>query len=473
MDADKPTGSAVEQYTLARTGFLLAAISIALAAGVYLARPEPFGLQGDEPHYLVMADSIVHDGTLDLRNAYARNKDDSHIFHGLTPHVRIVRHRWAPFHGVGLAIVLAGPYWLGGIVGAKLMLCLSASMLTLALYWFLARRLPIEPAAWMTLGLVVCLPFLFGASQIYPDLVGGTLAISLAVWLIHAGERPGTAAGWSLFWLAAGLFPWLNSKYLASTAILVLWGLGIRWRDRRQGRRPSRLEADAIWLVLVGVVSLALFHLWGVGTPLGPRRLREIASPFSRAAMIFLGLHFDQSQGMFLQHPLLLGGLAALPVFAWRRPLDAIGWSALYASLIVPNSLELARWGGGGPVGRFAWSAEWLWAIPIGVAIAEFPAALLRLVRPAVFVSLAYQVLLGLRWLGNQPLLFPHFDENLALRDSLFPVSLRPFVPSFYLWDFSSYRTYPPNVEAYVLAAALVAIGTVSVLGHARTHRSS
>ena len=83
-------------------------------------------------------------------------------------------------------------------------------------------------------------------------------------------------------------------------------------------------------------------------------------------------------------------------MFAWRRPLDALGWSALYASLIVKNSLELARWGGGGPVGRFAWSAEWLWAIPIGVAIAEFPAALLRFVRPAVFVSLAYQVLLFL-----------------------------------------------------------------------------
>ncbi len=243
---DTPTGSTVEPYTLARTGFLLAAI-LSPCRGCVSRQARAPGFTG-RAHYLVMADSIVHDGTLDLRNAYTRNKNDSHIFYGLTAHVRIVRHRWAPFHGAGLAIVLAGPYWLGGIVGARLMLCLSASILTLALYWFLARRLPIEPAAWMTLGLVVCLPFLFGASQILSDLVGGTLAASLAVFLIHAGERPHTAAGWALFWLAAGLFPWLNSKYLASTAVLVLWGLGIRWRDRRQGRQPSQLEADAIWL---------------------------------------------------------------------------------------------------------------------------------------------------------------------------------------------------------------------------------
>jgi hypothetical protein len=473
VDTDTPNHSKAPNRRVTRLGFLVAAISIALAAAVYLAGPERLiVVRGDEPHYLVMADSIVQDGTLDLHNAYTRHNENRRIYPApLNPHARIYRHRWAPWHGPGLPLLLAVPFFVGGIIGAKLALCALAGLLTLALYRFLVRRLPVEQAVWLTLGLVVCLPFCFGASKIYPDFVGGIFATCLAVWLIHAGEKPRTAAGWALFWLAAGSFPWLNSKYLGSTVILIAWALAVRWQLRRRGVRASWLEVATVALVLVGVLGLAAFHYWGVGQPFGPRRLQEISSSFSRAAMIFLGLHFDQSQGMFIQHPLLITGIAALPIFAWRRPLHAFFWLALYASLIVPNSMELARWGGGGPVGRFAWSAEWLWAIPLGFAIAEFPATLVRFVEPAVIVSLTYQSILAMRWTENAMLLFPHFEESLEARDSLFPIPLRPFVPSFYFWDFKSYWTYPPNVIALALVVALLTIGALPVLAHSRARR--
>ena len=472
LNQNTTNGSAPHDSKVARTGFLVTAISIALAAAVYLGGSQRLiVVRGDEPHYLIMTDSIVQDRTLDLRNAYLRQNESRHIYPSrlLNPHVRIARERWAPWHAPGLPLLLALPFLAGGIIGAKLALCALAGLLTLALYSFLARRVPIKQAMALTLGLIVCLPFCFGASQIYPDFVGGILAACLAVWLIHAGEQPRNAAGWAVFWLAAGSFPWLNSKYLAATVILTAWALGVRWQLRRQGVRSSWLEVATVALVLVGVLGLAGFHYWGVGQPFGPRGLREISSPFSRAAMIFLGLHFDQSQGMFIQHPLLITGIAALPIFAWRRRLDAFFWLGLYASLIVPNSMELARWGAGGPVGRFAWSAEWLWAIPLGFAIAEYPTTLIRFVKPAVIASLAYQALLALRWTENPLLLFPRLEESLAARDSLFPISLRPFVPSFYFWDFKSYWTYPPNVIAFASALALLTIGTLPLLDHART----
>jgi hypothetical protein len=213
-------------------------------------------------------------------------------------------------------------------------------------------------------------------------------------------------------------------------------------------------------LAAVGPLGLAAFHIWGVGNPIGPRGLGEVASNFSRASMMFLGLHFDQSQGMFVQHPLLLAGVAAWPIFARRRPWLAAFWLLLYASLIIPNSLELARWGVGGPVGRFMWSAAWLWAVPLGLVVADHQAALERYVKPAVILSLAYQALLAVRWLPNLHLLYPRLEEQLDARDSLFPLALRPLLPSFYFWDFSSYWTYPPNVVAYGVFVGLIALGT-------------
>jgi hypothetical protein len=450
----------------AGAGLLIAAVSVALAAAVYLARPTRLAITGDEPHYLILADSIVRDGTLDLRNGYARNTSTQHIYDGpLTPHVLIVNHRWAPYHGPGLSLVLAIPFFIGGTVGAKLSLCLIAGILPLVLYRFFSGRLSRAAAAWLTVGFVVSLPFCFGASQVFPDLVGGTVAAALACWLVESERTRRGAGGWALFWLAAGLFPWLNTKYLAATAALALWGLGVRWSRRHEDVGVARSPAVVTLLVLVGPLSLAAFHVWGVGTPFGPRGLSEVASPFSRAAEMFLGLHLDQSQGMFIQHPLLLAGVAAWPIFAWRRPRLALLWTGLYASLIVPNSMELARWGGGGPVGRFAWSAAWLWAIPIGFALAERRLALERFVKPVVIASLSYQALLAFRWLPDLRLLYPRLEESLEARDSLFPPALRPFVPSFYFWDFSSYWTYPPNLVAYACVAALVLIGALAARG--------
>jgi hypothetical protein len=318
---------------------------------------------------------------------------------------------------------------------------------------------------WLTAGLVVCLPYCFGASQIYPDLLAGALAAFAAVWLIRADEGPRSATEWAIFWSAAGFLPWLNVKFFGSTVILTAWALTVQWRQRRDLRWA---EFATVRYLLYGVLSLAAFHYWGVGSPFGPRRLREINSTFSRAALIFLGLHFDQSQGMFIQHPLLLAGVAALPMFLWMRPLAAFFWMGLYASLIVPNSMELARWGGGGPVGRFAWSAEWLWAIPLGLVIAEIPQKLGRFVKPVVLASLSYQALLALRWWQDRRIMFPQLEEALHARDSLFPLFLRPFFPSFYLWDFSSYWTYGPNVMAYAIVIALFAVGTLPILERAR-----
>jgi hypothetical protein len=118
-------------------------------------------------------------------------------------------------------------------------------------------------------------------------------------------------------------------------------------------------------------------------------------------------------------------------------------------------------------VGRFGWSAEWLWLIPLAVAI-EHNRSLERWIRPAVAASLVYQVLLAFRWLPNPRLLYMSLDEKLDARDSLFAPVLRRFVPSFYFWDFSSYWTYLPNVIAYVFVLALLALGAAWAIRVAR-----
>ena len=346
------------------------------------------------------------------------------------------------------------------MIGSRLALCVLAGLLPLAVFRWLRRLMPASQAAWLTGGLTISLPVMFGASQIYPDLPCGVVAMVLMLWLLDRDSKGAPPAAWAGFWLASGLLVWLNVKFLVTTAVLAAGAFGVVWQGRRAGwRDTTRAALTTSGLVIVGPVTLAAYHLWAFGTPVGARGASELTTSLPRAFEMLLGLHLDQGQGMFFQQPLLLGGVAALVPFARLRPRAALFWLALYASLVAPNSFEIARFGGGGPAGRFGWSAEWLWIVPLGFVIAEYRNALMRYVKPAAVACVAYQAALAVRWLANPHVLFPELDERIWVRNSLFPIPMRGGLPSFYFWDFSSYWTYLPNVLAYASVGMLLLSG--------------
>lgn len=212
------------------------------------------------------------------------------------------------------------------------------------------------------------------------------------------------------------------------------------------------------------------FNYRAYGTVIGPRGSSELTTSGLRALLIFLGVHFDQSQGMFAQQPLLLIGVAALVPFILARPRLAVFWLMAYLSLIVPNAFELARFGMMGPDGRFGWSAEWLWMVPIGFLAGSARGKFERWVRPLAVAAMAYQAALAVRWVNDPMLLYPQLEEQLSQRDSLFPVWMRAFLPSYYLWDFRSYLTYAPNVAAVIGMIAVMAAGAILLHPHRATH---
>jgi len=440
-----------------RTGTHLAitAIPVVIVLGLFLGRTRTMALNGDEPHYVIIADSVARDRDLDLKNNYLRDFETRRIYGVIPPHVYNVRRGWMPYHMPGLGILLAIPFAIGGVAGARLALIALAGLLPWTLVTWLDRDGSDGPAGWLSIGLTISLPFLFGVIEIYPDLPAGVIATALAIWLLRRATDYAPGIAWAAFWLAVGALPWLHVKYLGATITFVGGGLVIAWRiGRRRGDwRPVWMSL----LVLCGVATLAAFQMCAFDRPLGVRGFRALTTSPSRAAEILLGLHLDQSQGMFVQHPLLLAGVAALPVFARLRLRFAVLWAALYASLILPNALERARYGGDGPVGRFGWTAAWLWSIPLGVAAAHDWSEVGRYLRPVVVGAVTYQVLLAVRWLRTPAVLFPHLDEP---RDSLFPDALRPWLPSFYFWDFSSYWRFVPNLAAFGVIILLLVLGT-------------
>jgi hypothetical protein len=461
----------------------MCAAPLAVSLAVFAARTHRLPLNGDEPHYLIIAESVAKDRDLDVHNNYLRDFDDYHIY-GLTiPHVYNVPRGWMPAHMPGLGILVAAPFAIAGALGARVLLVLIAGTLPFIVLPMLRPRggeTIDDIAVWTACGLTIAIPTLFGAPQIYPDLPAGVLTLALTAWLFHCSMSRGSPIGWAAFWLGAGLLPWLHVKYAGTTVALIVGGLvighcfGSALPDPLDAPDPSDapdppdrrapLRSAAVWLsplAAFGIVTLVGFHMWAFGTPLGPPRAsHELTTSPARAAEIFLGLHLDQSQGMFVQHPLLLVGVAGLPWLLRSRPAFGVLWLALYAAAILPNSLELARYGGNGPVGRFAWTAMWLWTIPAAILVVDFRDALARYVKPAALVALAYQSALAVRWIASPGLMFPHLDPP---RDSMFPERIRPWLPSFYFWDFSTYWRFGANLVAIGVVLLVLCAGMLTL----------
>jgi hypothetical protein len=172
----------------------VAAVPVLITLVLFFARTRLMPVLGDQPHYLIMADSVARDFDLDLRNNYERDFVNPVILGKAVPHAVDVGGRWMPYHTPGLGILLALPFALGGALACRIMLCLLTGLLPFTLFRWFCRTMTRQSAAWLAMATALSVPVLFGASLIFPDLLAGVVATFLVMWLAERayGTRPTT-----------------------------------------------------------------------------------------------------------------------------------------------------------------------------------------------------------------------------------------------------------------------------------------
>ncbi|MDQ3851143.1 MAG: hypothetical protein M3296_11090, partial [Actinomycetota bacterium] len=83
---------------------------------------------GDEPHYLLTAESIVTDGDVDLRDEYASRAYRDWYPYVLERHGRLTNGQANEPHGVGFPLLIAPAYALGGPTAVQLFLAAIAAL---------------------------------------------------------------------------------------------------------------------------------------------------------------------------------------------------------------------------------------------------------------------------------------------------------------------------------------------------------
>jgi hypothetical protein len=239
-------------------GLLGGLIPFALAFAVYLfafleIRP---GATGDEPHYLITAESIAYDLDVDLRNDYASPERVLRMVNvfPLGPDAFVYKEsgELRPFRGVGLPAVLAPGAALGGLTGARIVMVLIAALLADQLYRLLRDlrlRWRYRVLAWAAA--LFCLPIVVFSSQIYPELAGALLVVAALRVMIGGASRPialalGSSAAVALVWLHVRYFP---------LSVGLLFGLTLAaclrdWSPSRRGR-GLKGTVQAAWAIVV------------------------------------------------------------------------------------------------------------------------------------------------------------------------------------------------------------------------------
>jgi hypothetical protein len=282
---------------------------------------------GDEPHYLLMAHSLAHDGDLHLLNNY-QQQHYRHFFHStLDTHLREYHGRIVPHHTWGLPFLILPAYCIGGRVGVLLFLNILVALAIVALYRVCRLFLPRSLAFGSILFLALTYPIITYSHQIYPETVAFAIVSFVLLDIVTPPKRAGATGGESslaaalraralLVGLLLSLLPHLHYKMGVLSVILYalfLWSyrarllLVLRW-----SLGPVVLMASLFFLMLhtiYGTISLDILriHHGSFETPL-----------WQVAAYGIPGLWFDQEYGLMFIAPISLLSLPGL-WFCWHN----------------------------------------------------------------------------------------------------------------------------------------------------------
>jgi hypothetical protein len=330
-----------------------------------------YSVSGDEPHYLMVTQSLVADRDLDVANNYANN--DGRLFghDGLEmgPHARPDRDgRVESVHDPGLPVLLALPYRIArsiaGVTPPGLLrrvrmdrglfaysivslLLIALTACGVALVAGAARRLSGSAwAVWVVAVAAISPPIASHAFLVFPEVIA-LFVTAVVVWFSVQPQTPIDTRKLVAIAALLGVLPWMHRKY--SFYVLGLLFVVV-WTRRDAIRRLAAHQIAALTALLV--IPQAAFHLWTWvrwGTLGGPQMLGSV--PFSSATLLsgLEGLWMDRQSGLVGDAPIYW----LVPIcwlLTWRRT-----WPYLVPALLLylPMGAFVEWWGGFSPAARY------------------------------------------------------------------------------------------------------------------------
>lgn len=426
---------------MSRAATVTAAVVFLLTWG--LTTHGKYSVTGDEPHYLMVTESLVADGDLDVANNYATDSGARFGASGLVagPHVRPTREgRSYPIHDIGVPILLT-PIYVAATQIAKLpgddvlrRMRMNRGLFAYALISLAVIVLSALAARITTVGLqdygvtvrhacvVVAIawlspPVISNSFLVFPEPFALFVTACVVACAYRGGEWTGRD---TLTVLALGLLPWMHRKfgpYAIALLVVIVW----HRRDRiRALPRSQQITLAAIFLVPSLVMAAWTLSVWG--NLAGPFALNGMPLSLSELTKGIPATFVDRENGLFWWAPVCM----LLPAAFWIDRHRLWPWILPIVALIAPGAAH-QWWAGFSPAGRFLVP---LAPIACVIACGVLQSRALRMTAGALLIPQA--ILTAYAW-QHARLLWPQGDgENRVLAILLPPLGrLYRAIPSF------------------------------------------
>jgi hypothetical protein len=331
-----------------RLRLLFVPVVLALYLAVSLGVQQRVGPQGDEPHYLMVAESLLRDHDVSLEQDYREERYRAFFKGGtLAPHFRVRGPHGEIYslHAVGLSVLILPVYALAGYAGASVFMALLAVAAAVAIRSLLRatseQEEEADAVAWIV---ALSPPLVHFAGLVFTEVPAALItAIALREGLRAREISVRRAAAVAV---AIAFLPWLNVRYAIVAGLL--WAY---WAWMRPRRAVLLVHLSAAVATAIGV--MAYHHaLYGF---FDPRRVYGREREFSMATLGsgLPGLLLDQEFGLLAYAPVFVLAVPGLVKLIARR--SRVGTAG--AALVAVVFLVAAAWpmwrGGFNPPARF------------------------------------------------------------------------------------------------------------------------
>ncbi len=452
-------------------------LAIFLAAGWRVTTT--LGPTGDEPHFLVLTQSLLADHDLRVENNY-ENRDFSAYYRGnLRPHLGRAGADGARYsvHAPGTAGLVLPGYALAGYHGAVATTGIVTAIVATLIYVVSRTIAGPSSALLVWIATAFAVPLGVHSWMVYPEVPAALVTALVALWLVSS---PPTAA-WSWVWrgLVLATLPWIHLKFLPlmiAAAIVFI---------ARSGRRLRSL-------VLVGPIAVSgllwlgvTYSMYGLLNPLAPYMTGGTASGgqavthangalgVSVGILAFgawtlagnipqgvLGLLLDQEYGLLILSPAFVLVVPGLYV-GLKKP-EERGLVVTLALLSLILVLTVASfemwWGGASAPARFLVPIVPLVAPMSAIALREWRTDVARLIASGL--ALVSVTIFGamVMWPSLRLMYDDHDGSGRLVRWLQGPAPLTAVLPTF---ANQAWTTQLPTIMAWLVAiAASLAIVT-------------
>jgi hypothetical protein len=213
---------------------------------------------GDEPHYLLAAESIVRDGNVDVSDEYETRAYGEFYPYELRPHGEETEGRLNEPHGLGFPLLIAPAYALGGAKAVELFLAAIAALGATLAYQLALRVAPDPWALGAALAVGLSPPFLAYGTAVYPELAAATALAGAALLALRLDARVSRLDA-GLCFLLLGALPWLGTKFIPAGVVIGAFAARSIWRARRRTLAVGAVEVSLFSVALYVAINEAIY----------------------------------------------------------------------------------------------------------------------------------------------------------------------------------------------------------------------